>query len=78
MARSRAEHAKGRLANAYRWENDPALIEERRRELTEAKLADYIEKVLAAFPPLTSEQRTRLAELLAPVRVNGGGVDASA
>ena len=28
----------------------------------------YIQKVLADAPPLTSEQRTRLAELLAPVR----------
>jgi hypothetical protein len=28
----------------------------------------YINEVLAAAPPLTSEQRTRLAELLAPVR----------
>ena len=39
-----------------------------RRGLAEAKIADYIERVLDAAPPLTDEQRTRLAELLKPVR----------
>jgi len=34
---------------------------------------DYIEKTLAKFPPLTEQQRTQLAELPKPVRVNGGG-----
>ena len=34
-----------------------------------ARIADYIEKTLAAAPPLTDDQRTRLAELLRPARV---------
>lgn len=45
----------------------PELVE-LRRELRAKRLAEYIEKVLAAAPPLTDEQRTRLAELLRPVR----------
>jgi hypothetical protein len=32
---------------------------------------EYIEKVLADWPPLTDQQRTTLAELLKPVRVGG-------
>lgn len=39
-----------------------------RRELAEAKIADYVEKALSAAPPLTDEQRTRLVELLRPAR----------
>ncbi len=31
----------------------------------------YIEKMLADWPPLTDQQRTTLAELLKPVRVGG-------
>ncbi len=38
-----------------------------------AKLAErYVQKVLTEAPPLTDEQRTRLAELLRPARVGGG------
>lgn len=38
----------------------------------------YVAKVLANAPPLTDEQRTRLAELLRPVRVaNRGDREAS-
>jgi hypothetical protein len=32
------------------------------------RTAEYIERVLAEAPPLTDEQRTKLAELLVPVR----------
>jgi hypothetical protein len=49
----------------------PDQVEGRRRDLAEAKIADYIEKVLAQRPPLTNEQRNRLAELLRPVRAGG-------
>lgn len=31
----------------------------------------YVQRVLAAAPPLTSEQRAKLAELLRPVRRAG-------
>jgi hypothetical protein len=37
-------------------------------ELVEANIAAYIKKTLADAPPLTDEQRTKLAELLKPVR----------
>ena len=52
---------------------------EARRDLNAAKLEAYIEKTLAAAPPLSEEQRSRLAELLRPVRVGarGGGSDAA-
>ena len=39
-----------------------------RRDLEASKLADHIERVLAEAPPLTDEQRSKLAELLRPVR----------
>lgn len=51
--------------------NDPDLLDAQRR-LRETRLADYIDRVLAQAPPLSDEQRVRLAELLRPVR-NGGG-----
>ena len=63
---SRALNARNRLGVAHR--HYPEQIEQRRRELAEAKIADYVEKVLAEAPPLTQEQRAKLAELLAPVR----------
>jgi hypothetical protein len=42
-----------------------------RRQLKAERTAEYIEKVLADWPPLTDQQRTALAELLKPVRVGG-------
>lgn len=66
---SRALTARNRLAAAVR--HHPDQVEGRRRDLAEAKIADYIEKVLAQRPPLTNEQRNRLAELLRPVRAGG-------
>lgn len=34
------------------------------------RIEDYVTTILAAAPPLSDEQRTRLAELLRPVRVS--------
>jgi hypothetical protein len=66
---SRALEARNRLANTARHHsNDQSKIASDRAELAEAKIADYIERMLAEAPPLTDEQRTRLAELLRPVR----------
>lgn len=53
---------------------DPEAEAQARRELAEAKIADYIRRVVDAAPPLTDEQRTRLAELLRPVRREAGEV----
>ncbi|MEB3065227.1 hypothetical protein [[Mycobacterium] zoologicum] len=44
---------------------------EAKRDLIEANARRYIKDVLAQRPPLTDEQRTRLAELLRPVRKGG-------
>ncbi len=52
-----------------RTDDDPELVDAR-RGLAEANIAAYVQKVLDAAPPLTDEQRTRLAELLKPVRIS--------
>jgi hypothetical protein len=55
--------------------DDPKLIGARQalKDAREkAELDAYIEKLVDAAPPLTAEQRTKLAELLKPVRVPGG------
>lgn len=63
---SRAAHARNKLGHATRFA-DPATISDARKALAEAKIHDYIEKVLAAAPPLSDEQCTRLTELLRPI-----------
>lgn len=50
----------------------------RRRQAATEKIAAYIERTLAAAPPLTDEQRTRLAELLAPARTAAAAVGGAA
>jgi hypothetical protein len=59
--------ARSDVAVAHR-KNDPKLIEEARRNFAELKISDYVKRELAKAPPLSNEQRTRLAELLRPVR----------
>jgi hypothetical protein len=49
--------------------NDPAL-DEAKRNLRALRTEEYITKVLAEAPPLTDEQRCRLAQLLRPARVS--------
>jgi hypothetical protein len=48
---------------------DDPRYDEHRRGLAAALLTEYIERVLAQAPPLSDEQRSKLAELLRPVRV---------
>ena len=58
--------ARGRLAVSTRWhpkENHSDL----RRELAAAKLADYVARVVAEAPPLTEDQKHRIASLLGGV-----------
>ena len=50
--------------------DDPDLLDAR-RDLRAARLEDYIRRVVDTAPPLTGEQRARLAGLLA------GGPDAA-
>ncbi|MGV7258243.1 hypothetical protein PJI20_27530 [Mycobacterium kansasii] len=62
-----AERARIASLTRSRTPDDPELIEAR-RALRAERLADYITRTLAAAPPLSEEQLTRLAELLRPVR----------
>jgi len=61
----------GRANIARRYEPREVAIE-RERDADASRLADHIKAVVAAAPPLTSEQRDRLAALL-----RGGGDRAS-
>ncbi|MBB5785982.1 hypothetical protein [Jiangella mangrovi] len=57
----------------HRAPDDPEVVAAR-RELRAAALEDHIRKVVDQAPPLTTEQRDRLAQLLRPsVARNGGG-----
>lgn len=55
----------GKNAAARRWNNPNK--EEVARDYAAEKLAAYIEKVVDEAPPLTDEQRNRLAVLLGSV-----------
>lgn len=69
-------HHRGRVAalSRSRASDDPEFIAAK-TDLVAANIADYLIRTLAAAPPLTDEQRTRLAELLRPVRRSGGARD---
>ncbi|CRH11455.1 phiRv1 phage protein [Mycobacterium tuberculosis] len=58
-------HHRGRVAalSRSRASDDPEFIAAK-TDLVAANIADYLIRTLAAAPPLTDEQRTRLAELL--------------
>jgi hypothetical protein len=56
-------HYRAKLANARR-RGDHAAAERAARDLRTANLEKAIRAIVDAAPPLTSEQRTRLAELL--------------
>ena len=60
--------ARGRLAYASRLDSrgDPKQREAARADLTEAKLERHIRAALAAAPPLSADQRDRLASILRP------------
>jgi hypothetical protein len=72
VTRSRRPHSeavashRGRVAGLSRDRapDDPDLVDAR-RSLAAARLEDYIEKTVAAAPPLTAAQRARLRDLLA-------------
>lgn len=59
------QHARAVLANRTREHgpSDPS-VAEARRDFKVAKLADQIRSVVESAPPLTDEQRRRLAALL--------------
>lgn len=61
-----ARHLRGRIASLTRsrTDDDPELVDAR-RDLTAIRLHDHVQKTLAAAPPLTDDQRRRLAGLFA-------------
>lgn len=63
--------ARSQVAVAHR-KRDPEAIEDANRDFATEKIADYVTRVLDSAPPLSDEQRCRLAELLRPVRRLGG------
>ena len=65
--------ALSRCVSAGERQADDQELEEARRGLIEAKATDYIQRLLDAAPPLTQQQRAKLAELLAPVRRTATG-----
>ena len=69
MSSSTIAHHKSRVAafTRSRTPDDPELVRAK-QDLAEAKLADYIQRLLDAAPELSDEQRVRLAELLKPAR----------
>lgn len=58
-------HERARVASLSRDRkpDDPELIQAR-QNLAALTLAQHVERVLAAAPPLTDEQRTRISALL--------------
>ena len=66
-----AERARVASLTRSRTPDDPDLLDARRKLRTE-RLADYIARTVDAAPPLTADQRDRLALLL-----RGGGPDAA-
>ncbi len=62
---NRTGSLRGTLAATVRHHPD-ADTTELRSELAAARIAAYVEKVVAEAPPLTADQRARLAALLNP------------
>ena len=55
---------RSQIANAVKVGRPAAELRELRAEFAALKLAEYIARVVAEAPPLTNEQRDRLALLL--------------
>lgn len=66
---ARARLAKSAQANGP----NSTVTADARREFAAARLDDYIRDTLAKAPPLTDEQRSRLADLLRPARQTADG-----
>lgn len=70
QTRSRIAHVKRR--------NPDADVTELRRQLKAERLEEHIRNIVDTAPPLTPEQRDRLASLLRPATSSGGGAGAAA
>lgn len=64
-------HTRSKLANTLK--KDPeADVTELRQQLRVERTTEYIRKLVDGAPPLSEDQRAKLAELLAPVRRTAG------
>ena len=61
-----AARARLNALQRHRAADDPEIVTAR-RDLRAARAADYVRKLVDGAPPLTDEQRDRLAVLLRPV-----------
>ena len=52
----------GRVGAAARWGNDDVV--QAKRELAEARIAEFVRKIVDKAPPLAPEQRARISALL--------------
>jgi len=59
-------------------QRDPQRIAELREQIREAQLTEWVERQLAAFPPLSQATRDRLAALLSAPRADQAGGDGHA
>lgn len=57
------ERARHNALRRYRPDDDPQVIEAR-RALKAARAEDYVRQLVDSAPPLTDEQRSRLASIL--------------
>ena len=64
MPVSEKRSALARHAAVVRWDNPNR--EDTARDLATARIAEYVTRVVDAAPPLTPEQRDRIAALLRP------------
>ena len=60
-----SERARVASLSRSRTADDPALLDAR-RDLRAARAEEYVRQLVESAPPLTSEQRDRLAVLLRP------------
>ncbi|MGC4109452.1 MAG: hypothetical protein QM747_03290 [Nocardioides sp.] len=75
MSQSLALEARNRYGAVKRHHpQDLELVAAAQRDLAAAKIEDFIQRTVDDAPPLTDEQRNRLAALLRPV---AGGGDAA-
>lgn len=68
-ASTEVRRAQARHAAAVRWQKPNK--DESARDLAAARIEHYVAQVVAAAPPLTSDQRDRIATLLRPVADGG-------
>jgi hypothetical protein len=47
-------------------------LDAKTKAVKQKRITDYVEALLDSWPPLSQEQRSKLAELLRPVRIHDG------